>query len=220
MENKKKINKDFHQLYSIWKKHRDELAITPKSPSPSAISPYNEFAKRINYEVVPFIQILKNAKILDYGCGCGHVGLLCLLLEGTQVDFFDPLEKNLKYLRYLVNEYNFNNYKIFSTDLFPEIKIETYWDSGVTWSRAHAGYDSEEDEKYALNLHRSILFKAKQLYSKDRHKKGLEKLLTDKVHKIRRDFEKDILNSFNKVFTYHMLTKQFSTYSDSNDFSK
>lgn len=114
MENKKKINEDFHQLYSIWKKHRDELAL-------KNVSSYNDFAKRINYEVVPFIQILKNAKILDYGCGCGYVGLLCLLLEGTQVDFFDPLEKNLKYLRYLVNEYNFNNYKIFSTDLFPEI---------------------------------------------------------------------------------------------------
>ena len=114
MENKKKINEDFRQLYSIWKKHRDELAL-------KNVSSYNDFAKRINYEVVPFIQILKNAKILDYGCGCGYVGLLCLLLEGTQVDFFDPLEKNLKYLRYLVNEYNFNNYKIFSTDLFPEI---------------------------------------------------------------------------------------------------
>ena len=114
----------------------------------------------------------------------------------------------------------FSKYDLYIKDLFPEIKIETYWDKCVIWSRAHDGYDSEEDEKFALNLHRSILYKAKQLYSKDRHKKGLEKLLTDKVHKIRRDFEEDILNSFNGVFTYHMLTKQFSTYSDSNDFSK
>lgn len=114
----------------------------------------------------------------------------------------------------------FNKHDLYMKDLLPEIKIQTYWDTGVIWSRAHESYQSEEDEKYALNLHKSILYRAKQLYSIDIHKKSLEKLMTNKISKIREDFKKDIINSFNSNFTYHTLTKEFSTYSEINDFSK
>jgi hypothetical protein len=109
----------------------------------------------------------------------------------------------------------FNKYDLYMKDLLPEIKIRTYWDTGVIWSKAHEDYKSQEDdEKYALNLHESILYKAKKMYNRDRHKKSLEKLMTDKISEIHRDFRKDIMNSFNDNFTYHILTKEF------NDFSK
>jgi hypothetical protein len=114
----------------------------------------------------------------------------------------------------------FNIYDLYIKDLLPEIRIQTYWDTGVIWSRAHEDYNSEEDEKYALNLHKSILYRAKQLYSKLRHKKSLEKLMTDKISKIREDFNEGILNNFNENFTYHILIKEFSTNSEANDFSK
>lgn len=112
----------------------------------------------------------------------------------------------------------FNECDLYMKDLLPKIEIDTYSETGVIWSRKHEGYDSKEDEKYALNLQKSTKYRAKQLYSEKRHKKNLEILVSEKTSQIRKDFIKDILETYKNIFTSHYLSKEFNSYSLGQEF--
>lgn len=95
-----------------------------------------------------------------------------------------------------------SDYDLYIDDLLPKINISVFTDSGfIYWRRMLVDYLESEDYAYqkdfAQDLNETVRFRAKKLYSKERHLKELRKLLIKKMEDIRYSTKKEAENQVN-----------------------